>query len=379
MSKPNDVTIATVQLSPSTVGAERGAAIPTVWALIANTHARILEEIRQQPGVTAAGQSNFLPLTVGWRNPFLIEGQPRPARQEDLPQAQLHSVSEGYFEAMGATIARGRAFTAFDNKDSVGAVVVNESFARRYLSDRDPVGQSIRSWASNIGPLGTNLKMAFRPPPEGVPFEIVGVVKDIRDVPLGQAVEPAIYFTTRQFPFSEAFIAVRATDASAAQTAIRNALRTVTPNVPMSVTQTWGERFAAKTAEARLLMAILLFFGALAALLAALGVYGLFSWSVALRTRELAIRLTLGARPSSVGALVIGQSAVLVVSGLAIGMVIIKLAESVLARVLFGVTASDATALVTAGLFLLLAALIACVPPALRAMRVDPVEGLRAE
>ncbi len=212
-----------------------------------------------------------------------------------------------------------------------------------------------------------------------MPFEIVGMVKDIRNVPIGQAVEPAIYFTTRQFPFSEAFIAVRATDASVAQTAIRNALRKVTPNVPMSVTQTWGERFAAKTAEARLLMAILLFFGALAALLAALGVYGLFSWSVALRTRELAIRLTLGARPSSVGALVLGQSAVLVVSGLAIGMVIIKLAESVLARVLFGVTASDATALVTAGLFLLLAALIACVPPALRAMRVDPVEGLRAE
>ena len=146
-----------------------------------------------------------------------------------------------------------------------------------------------------------------------MPWKIVGVVKDLRNVPLGQTVEPAIYFTTRQFPFSEAFIAVRATDASVAQTAIRNALRKVTPNVPMSVTQTWGERFAAKTAEARLLMAILLFFGALAALLAALGVYGLFSWSVALRTRELAIRLTLGARPSSVGALVLGQSAVLVV------------------------------------------------------------------
>ena len=375
----SDVTIATVQLSPSAVGAARGDKPETVWALIANVHGRILEEIRQQPGVTAAGESNFLPLTVGWRNPFLIEGQPRPPRGEDLPQAQIHSVSEGYFEAMGATMARGRGFTAFDNKDSLGNVVVNESFARRYSSDVDPVGQVIRTWATNIGQLGTNLKSPCRPPQEGVPFEIVGMGKDLRNVPIGQAVEPAIFFTTRQFPFSEAFIAVRATDGSVAQTAIRNALRKVTPNVPLSVTQTWGERFAAKTAEARLLMAILLFFGALAALLAALGVYGLFSWSVALRTRELAIRLTLGARPSSVGALVLGQSAVLVVSGLAIGMVIIKLAESVLARVLFGVTASDATALVTAGLFLLLAALIACVPPALRAMRVDPVEGLRAE
>ena len=121
----------------------------------------------------------------------------------------------------------------------------------------------------------------------------------------------------------------------------------------MSVTQTWGQRFAARTAEARLLMTILLFFGGLAALLAALGVYGLFSWSVALRTRELAIRLTLGARPSRVGALVIGQSAVLVVVGVATGLVIIRLAESALARVVFGVTTSDAMALATASALLL--------------------------
>ena len=205
------------------------------------------------------------------------------------------------------------------------------------------------------------------------------MVEDVNNVPLGQTVEPAIYFTTRQFPFSEVFIAVQAADASMAQTAIRNALRKVVPNVPMSTTQTWGERFAAKTAEARLLMTILLFFGGLAALLAALGVYGLFSWSVALRTRELAIRLTLGARPSAVGALVIGQSAVLVVTGLAIGLVIVRLAERALTRVVYGVTTTDALALFTASSLLLIAALVACIPAALRAMRVNPVEGLRAE
>jgi putative ABC transport system permease protein len=377
-----EVTISTVHLTASAVGAPtRGGTVDTVWVPIANVHSQILEEIRQQPGVIAAGESNFLPFTVGWRNPFLIEGQPRPPRQEDLPQAQMHSVSEGYFEAMGATIARGRSFTAFDNKDGAGAVVVNETFARRYLNDQDAVGQVIRTWATGIGPLGTHLKSPpnYRPPPEGMPSEIIGVVKDVNNVPLGQTVEPAIYFTTRQFPFSEVFIAVKAADPGVAQTAIRNALRKVTPNVPMSVTQTWGERFAAKTAEARLLMTILIFFGGLAALLAALGVYGLFSWSVALRTRELAIRLTLGAKPASVGALVIGQSAVLVVAGLAVGLVIVRLAESALTRVVYGVTTTDAMALATASLLLLTAAIIACVPPALRAMRVDPVEGLRAE
>ena len=378
----DDVTISTVQLSPSAVGAPaRGGTIETVWFPVADVHSRILEEIRQQPGVTAAGEANRLPLEVGWRNPFLIEGQPRPARAEDLPQAQFLSVSEGYFEAMGAEYVTGRGFNAFDKRDSLGVVIVNESFARRYLSDGNPVGQTVRTWATGIGPLGTHLKSPpnYRPPAEGMPHEVIAVVRDVRNVPLGQAVEPAVYFTTRQFPFSEVFIAVKATDRSIGQTAIRNALRKVVPNVPMSVTQTWGERFAAQTAEARLLMTILLFFGGLAALLAALGVYGLFSWSVATRTRELAIRLTLGAKPSSVGALVVGQSAMLVAVGVAAGLILIRLGESALARVVFGVTTSDAAALITASALLLIAALIACVPPALRAMRVDPVEGLRAE
>jgi ABC-type antimicrobial peptide transport system permease subunit len=126
-------------------------------------------------------------------------------------------------------------------------------------------------------------------------------------------------------------------------------------------------------------MTILTFFGALAAVLSALGVYGLFSWSVALRTRELAIRLTLGAKPAAVGGLVVRQSAVLVVAGLAVGFVLVRLAESALARVLFGVSPGDPLSTVTASGVLIVAALVAIVPPALRAMRVDPVIGLRAE
>ncbi len=378
----DDVTVATVQLSASAVGVSaRDSSIKTFWTPVANVYSQILDEIRQQPGVAAAGATNRMPLTVGWRQPFLIDGEPRPARQEDMPQTQIQSVSEGYFEAMGATLVRGRVFNEFDNAGSTGAVIVNETFARRYLAASDPIGKSIRNWSTNIGPLGANLKSPpdYRPPHDGMVFEIVGVVKDINNVPLGQSVEPAIYFSTRQFPFSEVFIVVKATDASAAQTALRSAMRKVVPNVPVSATQTWGQQFAAKTAEARLLMTILLFFGGLAALLAALGVYGLFSWSVALRRRELAIRLTLGARPSAVGALVIGQSTVLVVAGLVAGLVIVRLGESVLTRVIYGVTATDVTALLTSSGLLLIAAIVACLPAALRAMRVDPVEGLRAE
>jgi putative ABC transport system permease protein len=117
----------------------------------------------------------------------------------------------------------------------------------------------------------------------------------------------------------------------------------------------------------------------LAGLLSALGVYGLFSWSVALRTRELAIRLALGAKPASVGSLVLGRGALLAGAGLLAGFVIVQLARGALSTVLYQVSPGDASSTITAGALLLVAATIACVPPALRAMRVDPVKGLRIE
>jgi predicted permease len=375
----NAETVLTTAIQLTRNPTSRQDVLRAQWAEIAETHARILEQIRQQPGVESAGASNFLPLEIGWRNPFAVDGQPLPARQEDLPQAQMHSASEGYFEAMGAQLAAGRQFTPFDGPDSAGAVIVNETFARRYLSDGSPVGRVLRLWATGIGPLGLNLKAPGPQVHDGMPFEVVGVVRDIRNVPLGQSVEPAIYLSTRQFPFSEVFVAVRAATPGVALAALRNGLEAAAPEVPMGAVQTWGDRFGSRTAEPRLLMTILIFFGAVAAVLAALGVYGLFSWAVALRTRELAIRLTLGARPAAVGGLVVRQSAMLVVVGLVVGVAIIRVAESALARVLYEVRAGDAWPTAGASALLLTVALVACVPPALRAMRVDPAEGLRAE
>ena len=128
-----------------------------------------------------------------------------------------------------------------------------------------------------------------------------------------------------------------------------------------------------------MLMTVLIFFGALAGLLAALGVYGLFSWSVALRRRELAIRLTLGARPARVGALVLGQSLLLVTAGLVAGWAIVGAARGALTAVLYQVSPTDAPSTAAASALLLTTAVLACIPPALRAMRVDPAEGLRVE
>lgn len=382
----DDTVVSSVQLS----GRDYAGSDVAAWRKVGRVHGAIIDNIRQQPGVIAAGGSNFMPFEVGWRGGFGIQGEPAPARPEDAPQVQYHSISDGYFASLGATMAAGRAFAPADEMDSAGVVVVNETFASRFFSDGRAVGRVVTTFSAAIGPLGVNL-VRIRPRPPGepppaqpvqrppTPFEIVGVVKDVRNAPFGQPVEPALYFSTRQFTFREQFVTVRASDRASAIAAIRNALQQEAANVPAGVPRTWGERFAARTAEPRLLMTILLFFGALAGLLAALGVYGLFSWSVALRTRELAIRLTLGAKPADVGALVVRQSAILIVVGLVAGFAIIRFAENLLTRVLFGVSASDATAIATAGSVLFIAALIACVPPALRAMRVDPAEGLRAE
>jgi putative ABC transport system permease protein len=347
------------------------------WQSIGETHAQILDAIAAQAGVTAVGASNFLPFEVGWRNPFTIEGEPPPTRHEDAPQAQLHSVSAGYFEAMGATMSDGRAFGKFDTPTSAPVVVINDAFARKHFPAGRPVGRWLVSRAGGIGPLGRSLPHIRAG--DAIRFEIVGVVNDVRNAPIGQQTEPAIYFNTRQFPFREQFIAVRAESTGTATMAIRNALKSVAPTIPMAPVQTWGERVAARTAEPRLLMTILLFFAALAALLSALGVYGLFSWSVALRTRELAIRLTLGARPASVRNMVVRQSVLLVIVGLTAGVVVVRFAASALQRVLYEVTPGDVSSTAIAMAVLLAAAIVACVPPALRAMRVDPVEGLRAE
>jgi putative ABC transport system permease protein len=356
------------------------------WTKVAAVHAAVLDQVRQQPGVGAAGASNFLPFDVGWRVAYAIEGEPpRPAGEQI--QAQMQTVSDGYFEAIGATKLAGRLFTPQDTAEGAPVVIVNETFAKRYPGSL--VGRGFLTNARAIGPLGWNLmNPPSPPPPPGSPpppparqmrYEIVGVIGDVRNVSIAQPVEPAFYFPARQFPFRAMFVTVRGPNLSGSIAAIKEGLRQAAPGIPLGDVATIGDRLRARSAEPRLLMTLLVFFSVLAALLAALGVYGLFSWTVALRRRELAIRLTLGARPAHVGAVVLAQGAVLIGVGLIAGWLLVRLAERALARVLFEVTPGDAMSTALAGGLLLAASVLACVPPALRAMRVDPVDGLRTE
>jgi predicted permease len=367
-----------VMVSPVQISAGSGQFAD--WQRLEQKHTEILDRIRQSPGVTAAGATNFLPLDHGWRNP-IQRGDSPPVPAEQRPIAQQHAASDGYFEAMGVKIVAGRAFTASDTTATEPVVIVNEEFVKRHYADRSPVGEEMLTWTSQIGPLGRNLMWAEAPDGHRIQprLRIVGVVSNIQNVALGLPVEPAVYYPTRQFPFGAVTVAIAARDRASAESALKSALKVVSPNTPVGKIETWGDRFRTRTAEPRLLMTTLTVFGGLAAFLAALGVYGLFSWSVALRKRELAIRLTLGAKPSAVAMAVIRHCAILAVVGLIGGLAFVQLANSALVRVLFGVKPGDVTSMAVAAALLLAAAMGASLLPAWRATRVDPVEGLRAE
>src|SRR6185369_1811935 len=125
----------------------------TDWKVVSDTYGALLANMRQRPGIRAAGASNFLPFEPGWRVPFGIEGQPPPA-PNDAPMAQYHSVTDGYFESMGARVVSGRSFSDRDGSDVPGVAIVNEAFVKRYLNDAPPVGRFLTTTATGIGPLG---------------------------------------------------------------------------------------------------------------------------------------------------------------------------------------------------------------------------------
>lgn len=377
MSVPIGVDGRTTVISSLQISAPNGT--QAGWRQVNELHAQVLDRLREQPGVTAAGTTNRLPLEAGWRNPLIRADQPTP--QSEAPQAQHISVSDGFFETIGATVVEGRLFTDRDTADAEPVVILNALAAKRYFGTESAVGRQMRSWTPQIGPLGRNLTWGLRPDGARVQpvVRVVGVIADVQNVALGMATEPAVYFPTRQFPFSAVNVAINARDTATATAALKQALRDVTPSTPMGLVETWPDRLSSQAAEPRLLMTVLTVFGVLAALLAALGVYGLFSWSVAMRQRELAIRLTLGERPSSVGRRVIQHGLLLVTAGLMLGMLGVQGVGRWLNALLFGVATSDATSLIAAAGILLAASLIACAVPAVRAMRVDPVEGLRSE
>jgi predicted permease len=340
------------------------------WPEVDQGYHALLESLRRQPGVSVAGAVSALPLDPGWRMPFQVEG--RAAQASDYSVAQHVCVSSGYLEALGAALVGGRTFTNDDRLDTEPVVVVNQSFARRVFPGEDAVGRRIVSSARNIGPLGYNVRSPG-------PFRIVGVVADIHQAPLGQAAEPVIYHTIRQFPYRPMTVVARGADTAAIAAAMRTALRQLDPAIPLANVTTLEDRLLARTAPPRLLMFVLIAFAILTGTLAAIGVYGLLACVVNERRRELAIRLALGAQPRSLARLVTLQGLGLAAAGVVIGLAVAQLSRGLLQSVLFRAQTTDAAAIALSAALLLLAAALACLAPARRAARVAPVEGLRGE
>ncbi len=359
----SDVVVARLQLSGGSYAK---------WEDVQQFYTTLLDEIRSQPGIEAAGAATALPLDAGWatRLPFAVEGE--PVASVDAPVAQHVSVSPGYFEAFRVPLISGRLFSDHDTKDTEPVILINQTLARRMFAGVDPVGRRIVSTATNIGPLGRNL--AGR-----VPFRIIGIVGDVQHTPLGRAAEAVIYHTHRQFPFRPMNLVARGIDARTVAVAFKTALRRVDASLPLSSVRTMDERVLDAAAAPRMLMFVLTAFAAITAILAAIGVYGLLACVVNDRRQEIAIRLALGARPRSLAAVVTTQGLALTGVGITAGIVAAQLAGTLLQDLLFQTKTSDPAALTAAAGVLLLAAAVACAFPAWRAARVEPLEGLRAD
>ena len=363
---PDHVVTATLQLENSKYPA---------WPNVEQFYAALLDGVRSQPGISAAGIANATVLQPGWRVPVAVDGRPLP-RPEDAPIVQHVTASSGYFEALRARLLAGRFFLDSDTADAEPVIVVNETLASRLFPGEDVVGKRILSTAQQIGPLGRNLMFTSREV-HHVPFRIVGVVADIHQAPIGQAAEPAVYHSSRQFPFRAMTIVARGPDTAAVTAGIREALRSIDGAVALSNVQTVQQRLITATAAPRLLSGVLTTFAVLTGLLAAIGVYGLLAWTVNERRRELAIRLALGAQPGALARLVTGHGLALAAAGVALGLLFTQLAAGLLQDVLFQTRTTDALAMAGAAALLIAAAFLACLAPARRAARVAPLEGMR--
>lgn len=339
------------------------------WRQVEQFHSSLVESLRSQPGVTAAGAANFLPLVPGWRIPFRPHGVPPPA-PGDEPTAQYHSVSEGYLETLGVPLRHGRLFDARDTARSPGVVVVNEALARRYFPGQNPVGRTIDSLARNIGPLGATLMQERG-------HEIIGVIGDVKNTSLEGAAEPAIYHTQRQFPFRHMYVAVRGADTAQLAAVLRDTLRRADPSQPLADLRPMTAIVAESLDRPRFLMFMMSVFAAFALALAALGIYSLFSYAVTQRQQELSIRMALGAQRAGVLWLVLRQGLVLAAAGSLLGLVCAYGAARNIGSVLYGVTPGDPPTFAVVGIVALATASGACALPAWRASRLNPLEGLR--
>jgi len=343
----------------------------TDWKKIPDFYDQLLASLRAQSGVTMTGATNFLPFDAAWRGPIGVPEHPRIGTDEG--QAQHQTVDEDYFRVISVPLLKGRLFDRRDTVDSPGVVIVNDAFARHEWPTEDPIGKTIVPRIRVIGPMGRIVL------PERAQFQIVGVVGNLKNASLVAAAEPAIYFTFRQFPFRGLNVVIQGTGTAAELIGdVRSAVRRLDPNLPVANAQSLDRLVRSATDRPRALMLLIAVFAAIALVLAALGIYSVMSYGVNQRRQELSIRMALGAQPSDLRWLVVGQALRLAVIGGAAGALGAFALGRTISSLLYGVTATDLTAFVVALALSVSTALAACWLPARRAAALNPLDGLRS-
>ncbi|HST12601.1 MAG TPA: ABC transporter permease [Terriglobales bacterium] len=329
---------------------------------LAAFYTQLIEKVSGLPGVVSAGASQTLPIQGDYLLGFNIQGRPPDAPGEDK-STNYYAVTPDYFKAMGIPLIRGRVFTDQDRKDTQRVALINEEMAKKYFPDEDPIGKGI-----NV----TNGPETFR--------QIVGIVGDVKQYGPAQPTTLQTYEPFLQNPFSGMTLVVRTENNPTALTsAIRTQVLSIDKDQPIARTRALEQVVADSVAKQRFAMLLLGTFGAVALVLAAVGLYGVMSYAVTQRTHELGIRMALGARTGDVLRLVVGQGMALALIGVAIGLGGAFALTRLMANLLFATGATDPLTFAAISVLLAGVALGACLVPARRAIKVDPMIALRYE
>jgi putative ABC transport system permease protein len=325
---------------------------------------QLLHEIQRLPGVQSAGAINHTPLTGFNLIVYTaVEGNPPPGRNE--PAIGVGAVSPEYFQTMRIPLLSGRHVDDRDGPQSQKVAVVNQAFAQRFFPKGDVLGKRVG--------FGCEEK-------EGLCRNIVGVVGNIRQESLTQNVAAELYLPSAQLPVNGVTLFVRtAGDPLSYVSAVRSAVLTIDPNQPIYNVKTLAQRVSDATAVSRSLTVLFSAFALLALVLGSVGIYGIVSYAVTQRTQEIGVRMALGARARDILQMVLKHGAVLVVTGVAIGLAGAFVLTRFLATLLFGVTPTDTLTFVVVSLLFFLIAMFASLIPARRATKVDPLKALRYE
>jgi putative ABC transport system permease protein len=320
----------------------------------------LLERIERLPGVTSAGAVSTEPLTGGGHNEFGIEGRP-PHGPEVIQDAVLTSATPDYFRTMGIGLRRGRYFTQADTAAVPLVALISEGLARRYFPSEDPLGHRISFDGKKF-------------------YAIAGIVADVHDESSDMVPMPQIYMPHAQFSVTRMALSVRSSvEPTALVSAVRGELHTMNPDLPLYSVKTMDALVGESVAPRRFALVLIGLFAGLALLVASIGIYGVISYSVTERTREFGLRMALGAMRGDVLQMVLGRGLRMVAIGIVVGLAGALAVTRVLASYLFGVSEHDPITFVAVAGISVMVAIVACLVPALRATRVDPMIALRYE